>query len=510
MIRVQAALLAAFLTLLAATPAVADDGYVDLRLTVSLDEDAYLATDEATMRVAVVNAGTAAATGVLLENTGPVFFAGDWGEFGQQYPGGTLAPGERAEFTATAHAYEAGEAVAQRVEVRSTEPDRAPADNVAEVRAPVTPVSGDLVVTVYGDADRDGLVGAREPMTGVVVEVAGFGGRDHQARTDGAGLARFTGLPAGRYSVDAQLRLGWVHSGTEWVDLRAGENTAELRAFPDTAKNLAATVAFDRARYAPGEPVRMRVTLTNPTAADVVGVYANCGRYGADNDIYSVGWGELDPSEDGPGAVIRAGETRTWEFTAPVPPLARPYGFVVLRCEFAHAGALTGAFAEARAAVPGSRGVLVGTAVHGITPLPGLTFLLLDQDTGKEVARARSDAAGSFRFAEIPAGMYLLRVLGPWKFKDRHLGVLQIMGGVVQGFNPLELLPGPGQRGPEGERRNQPSTVPVVPAPDPVAQASPRPADLADTGASVVELFALGFLLLVAGAALLHVRPRRT
>jgi LPXTG-motif cell wall-anchored protein len=77
---------------------------------------------------------------------------------------------------------------------------------------------------------------------------------------------------------------------------------------------------------------------------------------------------------------------------------------------------------------------------------------------------------------------------------------VQILGGrTVDGL--LRVLPGPSIADPEAPR----TTTPLA-APRP--QASPRPANLADTGASVVELTALGALLLLAGAALLLVRQR--
>jgi LPXTG-motif cell wall-anchored protein len=47
-----------------------------------------------------------------------------------------------------------------------------------------------------------------------------------------------------------------------------------------------------------------------------------------------------------------------------------------------------------------------------------------------------------------------------------------------------------------------------VPAAVPQAAPSPRPANLADTGADVTELSAIGLLLLLAGAGLLFVRRR--
>jgi LPXTG-motif cell wall-anchored protein len=495
--------LAAALTLLGAAPAVATEEYVDLRVTASFGAADYLATDDVELRVVVANAGTAPATGVVLASLGELDFGtGAWGELNAAGPGAVLAPGERVELTAMASS--AGRDLEERVEVRSAELDREPADNVAVATATVATEPGDLLVTVYGDEDQDGVVDPGEPTVGALVALYG-GGREYGARTDGAGAARFTGLPTGRYLAQVEVRGGWYGEESRPITVRPGVNRAEVRSLRNRATALTATVALDRDRYAAGDTVRARVTLTNPGGVDVTGVFAFCGRYGSENDLYSIGWGELDPAEEGPGAAVRAGETRSWEFTDVVPDRAWDYGFVVLRCDFSQWSGGEGAFAEDSAAVPGGRGLVEGTLVHDGRPVPGVELLLIDPVTGAAVARAVSDAAGGFRFPELPAGAYELRALGPWRLPAAGATWIQVMAGNRHGFHPLAIEPGPTQLAPGAT----PAAPPIV---DPRAAPAPRtpvrPATLPDTGASVVELTAFGLLLVLTGAVLAR-RPRR-
>lgn len=495
--RVLAALVAAALSLAWATPAAADEPYVDLYLIATLDHAAYLAGDDMTVTITVVNSGTAPATGVVIRSTGDLTFDG-WGEFAETGPGIDLAPDSSVGTIVHAKTNDTGAGMTQQLEAVSAEPDADPAGNKVTLSAFVTEKQADLTVTVYGDEDRDGVPDPGETRTGV--EVTLFGGLDGKyltTRTDDAGVAHFPGIPGGEYSPEVKLPKGWYVDPEEKIRVRGGTNTAVLRADLVDLSGLSATMSLDRASYGPGDTVRERVTLTNRGATDIPGVVANCGRIGLDNALSSIGWGELDPTAPEGGALVRAGETRTWEFTDVVPPFAWDYGFLFLECDFTPKGGDDGPAVSVRAAVPGGRGTLVGTLVDvHQAPLAGVTMRMLTHD-GQEVARVDSDVTGRFAFPEVPADRYELRPTGPWRLPESTF-LVQVMSGQHMDLTSLVL-----ERG-----ENKPEVVAVPPpAPaSPAARAAPHPAALADTGADVAELTALGALMVVLG--LLMVRRR--
>jgi LPXTG-motif cell wall-anchored protein len=508
MSRLLVSVLVTLLTLACAAPAAADDDYVDLCIIASLDRPAYLDGEQMRLSINVVNSGTATATGVVVRSRGDLEF-GPWGGLDESGPGVEVKPGGTVTVFVTAYA--SGADMVQRLEAvsTSTEPELSPDNNKTTVDAFVTVKQADLTVTVYGDADRDSVVDAGEPRAGVLVTLfGGLIGKEVTARTDEAGVAHFPGIAGGRYTPLVNLPKGWYTDVHRDIKVLAGTNTAVVRATLNDLTALSASITFDRDSYAPGDTARERVTLTNSGATDIVGLVAHCGPYGAENVLSSIGWGELDTMNEG-GAVVRAGETRTWEFTGVVPPQAWDYGFVMLQCDFSPETAHDGPLAEARAAVPGGRGTVGGVlATEEKEPLADIKVLLLDPVSGAVRARAVSDATGHFQFPELPAGLYELRPVGPWRTYEAVFSV-QIWAGQHVEFDPLTLQPGPVQGDPdEPPPTAQKSTVDVVSTPVPQAAPAPRPANLADTGADVRELSAIGLLLVLAGAGLLLVRRR--
>jgi len=476
-----------------ATPAAAAaaEEPVDLGLIATLDKNAYLPGDVVTMRVLVMNDGPGTATGVVVHASGDLAFT-EWGKLADT--GITLEPGEQVPITVTAPANDTGAGMTERLEVVSAEPDTDPTSNQVTVNAFVTVQQADLALTVYADADRDGVVDPGETKVGMQVTVGGgLGARSFSVRAGADGVARFTGIPGGEYFVKAGLPADWYLDPRTRVRLRAGQNEIAFGARYVDASKLHATVALDRPSYAVGDTVRERVTLTNTGSADLTDITARCGSYSVEpgtNELYAVGWGDLDSM--GPGAVVRAGETRTWEFTDVVRPRMWEYGFVLLQCDFIVPGMIEGAYASTRAAVPGGRGTMGGSLVNESRPVPDIPVLLIDKVTGGVAARAVTDGSGRFEFSEVAADMYELRPLGPWRLLDHNL-TAQILAGEHVVYDRVELLPGPLQRDPE--------EVPAVPPPSPSSAASPVPSlALADTGADVTVLVALGVLLVVAGA----------
>jgi hypothetical protein len=378
----------------------------------------------------------------------------------------------------TAAPNDTGNGMAAHLEVSSTEPDTNPADNRASVDAFVTVDRGDLTLTVHGAAG--------ETWAGLQVTLrGGLRFEDHQARADADGVVRFTGISGGEYAVWVGLPAGWYLDAGAVVRLRADQNEVVLAARHVDLTKLQATVALDRPGYAVGDTVRERVTLTNTGMTDFTGVTAQCGSLSIDfdqtNELRSMAWAELAP--DGPGAVVPAGGTRTWEFTDVVTSNMWRYGFVLLQCDFRPPGMDEGAFATARAAVPGGGGTFGGSLLTEGRPAADLTLLLIDRATGERVARTVSDEAGGFEFPRVPANVYELRPLGPWRMVDPNLAV-QVLADEHVRYDSLEVLPGPFQQ-------ESLAAAPVIPA--------QYPQELANTGGGAAELTALGVLLVVAG-----------
>jgi LPXTG-motif cell wall-anchored protein len=499
--RVLAVLLAALLTLAWAAPASADVQYVDLYLIATLDQPAYLAGEEMTAHVTIINSGTIAATGVVLRSRGDMAF--DWGDLADTGPGIEVPPGGQVDVTVHAPIDDPGDGVIERLLVDADQADIDMTGNEVTLSAFVTEKHADLDVTVFLDADRDGVLDPGEVRKGVEVELSGgLEHEQHTTRTDETGVAHFPGISGGQYQQRVKLPVGWHNDTAQPIRVRGGANKVQLQATHNDFTGLRAAVSLDKATYAPGEPVHERVTLTNTGHTDIVGIVAHCGGYGRENALYSMGWGELAP-DDKSGAVVRAGETRTWEFDDVVPPQAWDYGYVLLRCDFSPTGAHDGPLAEARGTVPGGEGTISGRLVDTAgAPLGGITLLMLDTVSGRVVARVESAADGRFQFPSLPADLYELRPVGPWRLGEAVFDV-QVMAGTDHPFDPLVLEPGPVQDDPE--KKPEPTPVKVVPAPAP--QASPvRPTALADTGADVAELAALGALLVALG--LLLVRRR--
>lgn len=497
--RLPAVVLAALLTVAAAPSAAAEEEYVDLSVRVSLDKPAYLADDVVQMRVEIINAGTATATGVVVRSYGDLEFA-PWGLLAESGPGITLEPGRDATVVVEAPPNDTGDGMTQHVEVRSVEPDAAPASNQATVKAFVTAEQCDLTLTVYGDADRDGVVDEGETMGGVALTLGG--GLKYQqipARTDSTGVIHLPGISGGEYWIDANLPAGWNFDVDQRIRLRPGQNDIAVAAVHNDLSKLTATVSLDRDTYAVMDKVHERVTLTNNGTSDIAGLYARCGdlsAYGYENQLPAEGWADLDPAT-GTGATVRAGETRVWEFSAVVPARAWNYGFVLLKCEFVIPGVMTGPYAEARATVPGGQGTFGGIVVRDDQPAPDIKLLMINQRTGKVTARAVTDTAGRFEFPAMPADVYELRPVGPWRW-DVPAYLVQILADEHRELLPFALLPGPIQLDPDEPRPRASVAEP---------QASPIPR-LANTGANAPELLALGALLIATGALLTRVRRR--
>jgi Domain of unknown function DUF11 len=505
---------ALFLAAAGAAPvATADEGYVDLFVTVKFDNKSYYQDADVHMSVLVENRGTRAASGVVLRSTGDLDFA-PWADLDESGPGIDLGVAEQRQLTVTAKANDTGADMKQVVEAVSAEPDRNPADNKATAESFVTAKYVDLTLTVYADNDGDGVADPGEGQGGVPVELSAGPGYDKAAgRTDENGVVRFPGIQGGLWDVYLIPRGGYIYDPYEQLRLRPGQNDIAVRTWHVDMTKLISNVSFDRPSYAVGDVVRERVTLTNTGNEDMIGIVAMCGAVtiggSPENYLSSAEWGELSTNYQGRGAIVRAGETRTWEFTDVITQRMWDYGFANLTCEFTIPPLSRGSYAGATPAVPGGRGSLTGEVFQGSQLMPGITIRMLNTRTGALVAKVTSDGNGRFELPDVPAGVYEIRTLGPWRPVTTRL-LAQIFSNVHLNGWRLDVEPGPMQLDPDAPPPPPRDDLPRPADPVPQASPAPHPSVLADTGADVAELTALGFLFLAGGALLLRARrPRR-
>ena len=504
MIRLVSVVLAAVLTFVCAAPAAADEPAVDLAVTVTLDQPEYRAFDEVTATVTVVNNGAAPATAVYV-TVSSVLPAVRW-EWREERRVGRLDPGARVTLTAFTMAPNnlaiADLMLPVTAELNLLEPDRAPADNRATVEAPLRLTTANLSGVVYGDRNNNRVIDPGEPLTGVGMEFPRTAppGSDAHARTDGEGRFAVSNLLVGPYLARTSLPAGWQLENAQF-DLSPGANQVVLRAVRQVAAQLTATVTFDRDTYEVGDTARQRVTLTNRGTVDLERITARCN--GTGSGFAGATWGVLKVGF-GNGVPIRAGETRTFDFTEVVPERGWRFGHMVIDCVFGGDDyGQNGARAYAKVAVPGGHGRVTGIVSHEDGPIPNLKLYLVDDD-GRVAARAVTDAAGAYDFADTPANRYELRVVGPWRTSQGIAHHLQVFADGWTNEH-LYLVAGPTQPDPDAAPTGPTTATPTTGAPTPQAAAGPRPANLADTGASVGELSALALLLLLTGSALLLV-----
>lgn len=505
MIRAAVAALVAALILCAAAPAMAEGEAVHLRVTAAYNQPSYVSTDtDVHVTVTVANVGTVAANDVdvlvtspddldqtplgdLLPDTGAVRVEPGASVTVDLPVFGVLRGPLRAEFRAVA--------VGQQQ-------DTSAGDHEVVVEAPVTMLSGSLTGTVFGDQDGDGVADPGEELVGGVVDLdGGMTGVFVSTRVGANGRFAFPELPVSEYFVKYLPPAGWRMAGPATVRVAPGANTVVLRAVRDVRPALTATVALDRTTYAVGDIAREHVVLTNTGTTPLDRVMAECGTAEGGNGLQGVTWGDLH-SGTAVGISLAPGERRVYDFREEVPAVAGEYGFVELNCRFM-VDWQDGPTAQVSARVPGQVGDRTGVLAvddDPDRPVPGVPILLVETATGRVIARSVSAADGRFQFLGLPAGRYEVRFAGPWRHAAEPVGYLQVLGGRTVD-QILYVVPGPSMADPAAPR---PTTPPTAPRP----QASPRPANLADTGASVVELTALGALLLVAGTGLRRVRRR--
>ncbi|GAA2989140.1 SdrD B-like domain-containing protein [Actinokineospora diospyrosa] len=517
-------------------PAPAAAGVAALSISALPPAAPFLVGQQIPIHVVIANSGDADAVGVRayeFTQAGSSFFVSSeqWGDLSMFSPQGATVPAGGELEVDVLGEVQVWHGSAPHV-VFTVNATNAPSAVTAISLAVVDPSTNTDTAAglIYGDRNGNGSPDAGEGIKGVKASIW-TGAVSMKTETDANGRFQFTGLPLAHYRVtfwDAPD--GWVvpYSAMAIVDGYGTGANLVLRGVRPLTDQLSATMKFTKSVYNVGDSANLLVTLTNSGTTDLTGIQAYCDRSGGEGpQLADVDLGDLDWS--GPGVTVPAGQTRTATISGVISTEAAAYGAVVYDCDFGAVEDPSGhPRAVAVAKVPGAPADLSIQLYHDrdedwdVDPgeqLAGVTIGLVDAVSGDLVAKRRADAQGKVTFRNLPAGPYRVKAYGPWKSRFGDDGSLIYAGSCPNCASELafQLVPGPEVPGAEVDpvttAPTTPVTVPTVtvsnPVSNPVPQARPS-TDLADTGASVVGLTALGALALLIGFGATFAARRRT
>jgi SdrD B-like protein len=486
-----------------------DNRRPNLRASAEFDKPEFASDETVRVRLTVTNFGDVAAVGVHVNRTRDLGFSLlSMGDLDPYKPGVRIEAGATQVFEFEGPMWKPPGAVVFTGWVEAAGYDVNFANNRFGAVAPVIATRGTYAGVLYGDQDNDGVMDPGEEFGRTPIDLHGgvpFG--QYRQSTNEHGEFTFSDIPTGRYGANFYVPDGWLVTSAEVV-VKAGEQPkVEVRAVrPDNS--LISAIAFTKNTYAAGETAHLTITLTNRGQQDLTGVKAFCSGPGNGNEIYSngPGWGDVG-TDDGPGVVVRAGETATFDVWDVIPQGAFAYGYVIVECDFGapleNAGSSS---ALATAKVPGGIGNAGGLLLYDRNSdhrddgdgVPDTKLVLRDGATGQVVARAVTDAQGHFMFNEVPAGRYDVLVVGPWKSVECWCpGVFA--GQTVDHFQ-VRVVPGAVQPDPDAQQ-DEPS-----PIPQPAIVAATL---LAATGMDLIDLLTGALSLLALGVGMALVRRRR-
>lgn len=483
----------------------------DLKVSLAFDKAIYDISDSVLMTIKVENIGTGAEPA-----------HGTWYRYSENNPEHPtfkgpqfqqledflrapidLWPGESKQITVAGRLDERGDLLGNvRYAVSASAKDETNFyNNQGEAAATFTWGVGSAVVTLYGDRNMNGVMDSGEELANRMVSIGG--GKPYtgsRASTDAHGQVRFTNLPAGVYFVHyvEGEESGWVPPyplGSEQTTAvnPGDEGIALARVIRPLSEKLKVTMRFDQPSYQPGAELGVSMSFENNTGRPLL-VKAFCAPSEGPvltNDRPE--WGQL--GLNGSGLWLAAGEKFGFHLTTAMPEEAPDHGYVSINCAFGPQHAAGVPRASATAKVLGGTHTFRGLVVDKYyNPVPRVKLVLLDPDTKKPVVSTRTDALGAWVFPDLPVGLYVTVVVGPWR-------VLNPSNANVRGNdNPLYVMVEP------GPYVADPTSVPGGPGGG--LDGGENTQALASTGVSVLGLGLFGLLLVMAGAALRR-RPVR-
>jgi hypothetical protein len=479
-----------------------DQPSTKIDVSIKFDKPAYNSGDTVTGSIKITNIGEALVPAVrLVASPGNLKWQiKDADSIWLNGPGVAMAPGATEVRTFTGSIIDPTKPITGVAIVRIYEP--VDLTFRSDTSATVTETKGGIDGTLYGDANGNGKFDQGEGLAGVPVTVTGGvpSATLPAAKTDGDGHFTFADIPSGPYTATFGAVKGYVLPDVHWQveDKPAQVSVQARRPVSDTLK---ASVKLDADTYAVGDTAHVTVTLTNSGDRDLAGVTAACDRSGESHAMGGnlSGWGDLAIGH--PGVKVPAHGSVTLNVTLPVPAAAHRYGYTDLSCDFGQFPAYEEGYSHAEmvlARVTGAVASVEGTLLNDKTAVGGVKIYLTDRIVKKIVASAVTDAVGKYKFTGIPAGLYDIGLVGPWKLTDNEPWT------IFEGDNPgadIAVVPGPDQ--PDPAAPTTPPAAPTTPAP----QASPV---LANTGAAdVPALVGTAIGALVIGAALVLLSRRR-
>ncbi|RLK60020.1 SdrD B-like domain-containing protein [Actinokineospora cianjurensis] len=511
-----------------------------LSISATVAAGPFLVGQQIPVTVTIANPGDADATGVKADSrsvSGSSFSIGSdqWGELGWNGTGVTVPAGQSLVRTVqgVVYSWNAAAPVIQLIAY----------DNAAlyvaytlsiPLKAP-NAASGTVAGRAYADRNDNGSFDAGEGLAGVQVSLGGGLPETPITTSDAQGRFRFTGLPLAAYTLNAASSPdGWTIENRYrelLVDGTDSTSNIELRGVRPLSDRFEATMEFTEDVYNVGDHAEIRVTLTNKGSADLTGIVTGCDRSGGEGP-------ELRDVDLGPLAwpntvAVPAGQSRTYTITGSISAETGEYGVVIYGCDFGPGDDPEGfpsPAAVARVSAPPAD--LSASFFHDRDDdwtiddgelLAGVAIGVYDGFTGAFVTKVRTDANGKIVVRNLPAGLYGLKPFGPWRPDEYHDDMIFTFVGTCQhcGDTTVRLLPGPvvpedGNTDVDPIRpgTNLPPVVTPVTNPVPQARAaittSTTSTDLADTGANVLGLTAIGTLAVLAGfATTLTARRRR-
>lgn len=377
-------------------------------------------------------------------------------------------------------------------------------------------VHGKIAGVVYLDKNGNEKVDAGEIAAGVDVTADNGVLQDGRltVKTDAEGRFAFDRLAPVLHSVSPEVGDWTFKYTTVQVDLSDDNMDLKLRGVRPFSEGLTAEIEFKHDSYKPGDTAELVVTLTNTGTVPMAGINVACNRSGEGPGLQGTGAGWGDFVWDRKGVDVAPGKTETFEVSEIIPVAFGDYGILFADCDFGWDGPTNPEAFDVARLITDATGTVRTTAFQdgngngwsdeGET-IAGIDMRLIDPDTAKVVATARTNDKGVAEFKDAPAGIYFADVDGPWTVINPEEYFILVKGnGCWYSCDwEVELKPGQGTE----PKPNPVTTMPTAPPAAPAPQA--RSGNLPDTGANVVWLSIGGLTTLLAGAVFVIAANRR-